>query len=113
MSKHRGGETVMPGTYWNLSSMGMVQVGREGALPGGAEAVYHRLPFPVAFVLVILFGGFYVLFFPLLIIGTSAYAAVVRILGGISYQVRRTVSFGWRPTEAYLAGKKKKVRKEK
>lgn len=111
MTRHRGGETVLPGTYWNVKGGGMVQVGREGVLPGSGEAVYRRVPFPVAFALVIAFGGFYVLLFPLLIIGASAYAAAVRVLGGMAYQLRRTVSFGWRPTEAYLAGKKKKVKK--
>lgn len=113
MSRHKGGETVLPGTYWNLKTGGLVGIAREGVLPGDEGASYLRMPFAVAFILVIALGGFYVAFFPLLIIGTSVYVAAVRILGGIAYQFRRTVSFGWRPTEAYLAGKKKRVKKEK
>ena len=113
MSKHRGGEMVPAGTYWNVQTGGLVELGREGALPGNEGSAYLRMPFSVAFVLVIALGGLYVVSFPLLIIGMSVYVAAVRILGGIAYQVRRTVSFGWRPTEAYLAGKKKKVKKGK
>jgi len=112
MSRYRGGETVPAGTYWNARSGGLVEMSRGGILPGGEEAVYVRIPFAAALLLVVALGGLYVLFFPLVIIGASVYVAGARALGGIAYQLRRAVSFGWRPTEAYLAGKKKEAKKK-
>lgn len=113
MSKHKGGETVPAGTYWNVKSGNLVEMSRAGVLPKDGEAIYYRIPFAAAFLLVIALGGLYVVFFPLLIIGASAYVAVVRVLGGVGWQIRRAVSFGWRPTEAYLAGKKRRAKKGK
>jgi hypothetical protein len=45
---------------------------------------------------------------PLTIIATSLYLLGIRIFGGVLGQLRTSVSFGWRPTEAYLAGKNRK-----
>jgi hypothetical protein len=52
-------------------------------------------------------GLIYVVFLPF--IGIAALAAVAgrEVLGGVASVAGKTVSFGWRPVEAYLAGKKK------
>lgn len=41
-----------------------------------------------------------------------AYAVGTAALSGVLSLAGRSVSFGWRPTEAYLAGKKKKEKKQ-
>ncbi len=53
-------------------------------------------------------GGLYVIFLPLIINIYAMYFLGKRLFGGVMTQARRSVSFGWRPTEAYLAGKGKK-----
>ena len=59
----------------------------------------------------LLFGPFlglaYFICLPFIAIGTIATLVGKNILGGMLSLTRNLVSFGWRPTEAYLAGKKK------
>jgi hypothetical protein len=107
MTRYSGGDSVDAGTYWNLRSMNVVDLKKEGVLPGGHDSIYHRLPFFVLFLLMIGLGGAYVLLMPVLIICTTIYMAGVRVFGSLFLQMRKSVSFGWRPAEAYLAGKGK------
>jgi hypothetical protein len=112
MTKYSGGDSVGAGMYWNLKSMNVVGLKTEGILPGGEELIYRRLPFFVLFLLMIALGGVYVLFLPVLIICTTIYMVGVRVFGSLFLQMRKSVSFGWRPAEAYLSGKRT-AKKEK
>jgi hypothetical protein len=112
MTKYRGGHLVGEGIYWNLRNGGVV-VKDEALLPGGHDAAYYRLPFFVLFVLGTVLGGVYILLLPVILNVAAIYVAGRRILGGILYAVRRSASFGWRPTEAYLGGKNRKNDREK
>jgi hypothetical protein len=107
MTRHSGGDSVGAGMYWNLKGMNVVGLRTDGVLPGGEELRYRRLPFSVLFLLMIALGGVYVLFLPLLIIGTTIYMVGVRVFGSLFLQMRKSVSFGWRPSEAYLSGRGK------
>jgi hypothetical protein len=116
MEKYSGGESVGAGMYWNLKGMNVVGLKTEGILPGGEELSYRRLPFFLLFLLMIALGGAYILFLPVLIICTMIYMAGVRVFGSLFLQMKKSVSFGWRPAEAYLSGKraaKKEEAKEK
>ena len=88
------------GSTWNLKIGGV-----EG------ESIYNRLPFGLAMPLGLIVGGLYIIALPLMIAATSLYVVGLKILGGFLNPVRKSVSFGWRPTEAYLAGKNKKEKK--
>lgn len=105
MTRFSGGDSVDAGTYWNLKSMNVVELKKEGVLPGGEELIYRRLPYFVLFLLMIGLGGVYVLLLPVLIICTTIYMVGVRVFGSLFLQMRKSMSFGWRPSEAYLAGK--------
>lgn len=108
MRKFNGGDPVGRGTYWNLRYGNLVDVKKEGVLPGSAGATYYRIPFAVLFLMVLFLGALYVVALPLIVNVMGIYLLGRRILGGVLLQAKRSVSFGWRPTEAYLAGKKKK-----
>ena len=112
MARHSGGDIVGAGMYWNLKSMNVVGMRTEGILPGGEESSYRRLPFFVLFLLMTALGGVYVLFLPVLIICTTIYMVGVRVFGNLFLQMRKSVSFGWRPAEAYLSGKGKTKKEE-
>jgi len=112
MARYSGGDTVGAGMYWNLKSMNVVGLKTAGVLPGGEEMRYRRLPFVVLFLLMIALGGAYILFLPVMIICTMAYMVGVRVFGSLLLQMRRSVSFGWRPSEAYLSGKGKGKKEE-
>jgi len=105
MTRYSGGESVGAGMYWNLKSMNVVGLKTAGVLPGGGELTYRRLPFVVLFLLMIALGGVYVLFLPVMIICTTIYMVGVRVFGSLLLQMRKSVAFGWRPSEAYLSGK--------
>jgi hypothetical protein len=107
MTRHSGGDWVDAGMYWNPKSMNVVGLRTEGVLPGGEELCYRRLPFFVLFLLMTALGGAYILFLPVLIICATVYMLGVRVFGSLLLQIRRSLSFGWRPQEAYLSGKGK------
>jgi len=113
MTRHSGGECVGAGMYWNPKNMNVVGLKTEGILPGGEELSYRRLPFFVLFLLMIALGGAYILFLPVLIICTTIYMVGVRVFGSLFLQMSKSMSFGWRPAEAYLSGKRTaKAKKE-
>ena len=112
MAKYSGGDSVGAGMYWNPRNMNVVGLKTEGTLPGGEELIYRRLPFSLLFLLMIAMGGVYVLFLPVLIICTTIYMVGVRVFGSLFLQMRKSVSFGWRPAEAYLSGKGTAKKKE-
>jgi len=54
-----------------------------------------------------LIGLVYFICLPFIAIATIVTLVGGKILGGLLSAARSLVSFGWRPTEAYLAGRKK------
>jgi hypothetical protein len=108
MQKFTGGQEVGMGAYWESRTWRLVDMKRAGVLPGSRESTYSRIPFALLFFYVIFSGGLYIVLLPVTIIATSLYLLGIRIFGGVLDQLRTSVSFGWRPTEAYLAGKNRK-----
>jgi hypothetical protein len=109
MRRFRAGHKVFSGTYWNVWDLRMVGVNNEAILPGDRHSVYYRIPFALAFPLGLLQGGIYVFILPVVSIITAVSVLGKWIFGNILFQARRSVFFGWRPTEAYLAGKKRQI----
>ena len=107
MEKYTGGQVVGMGTYWDSRAGRLVEMKKEGILPGRPGATYSRVPFAALLLYGIFSGGLYIVFLPVTIIALSLYLFGQRVFGGILSQLRTSVSFGWRPTEAYLAGKKR------
>jgi hypothetical protein len=58
-------------------------------------------------------GLLYVVALPLMAIGTVAVLLVSKVSKAVLDLASRIVYFEWRPTEAYLAGKKRKEKKGK
>jgi hypothetical protein len=78
------------------------------AQEGQREHVYGKL------VLAPFVGLLYVIALPFIAIGTVAAVAGKRLAEGLYHVVGNLVSFGWRPMEAHLEGKKKeRKRREK
>ena len=57
-------------------------------------------------------GLAYVIALPFIAIGTVAVAMGKKVLGGMATLIGNLVSFGWRPLEANLAGKKKERKRK-
>jgi hypothetical protein len=57
-------------------------------------------------------GLLYVIALPFIAIGTVCAAIGTKVLGSMVTLVGNLVSFGWRPSEAHLAGKKKERKRK-
>ncbi len=112
MLKHNGGSRVGKGTYWNLTNGERIDIRDEGILPGEAKKAYYRMPAAAIIVAGPVLGLMYALFLPFIgiamlvkLVGQKAGAGVMELAHG-------SASFGWRPSESYLTGKKKEAKKD-
>lgn len=112
MRKYRGGQMVGKGTYWNTSSGTRVDISGEGILPGDDATAYTRFPPGLMLLAGPFIGLFYVIALPFIAVGTIVAIIGGKILAGLFNLLGNLVSFGWRPSEAHLAGKKKGKKKE-
>ena len=82
MFKHRGGETVKGGFYWNQAQWHLENVeGKMGVLPGSEETRYTRVPTLLLFVLAPLMGALFVVFLPFIGFALLAGMLVARAMG--------------------------------
>ena len=118
---YTAGQAARRGTYLDPVTGRRLDLAADGILPGEEGKQLLRLPpggmIPMAFVM----GFLYVLALPFIGILTLASIYIIplfglasgvlvvggKALGAFLGVVGRTVSFGWRPSNAYLAGKKK------
>lgn len=113
MLKYKGGNRVGKGTYWNLSNGRREDVRNEGVLPGDAGSTYMRVPSLVMLLLGPVLGLLYVLTLPFIGIATVLMLLVGKVNIMLLRVFGRTVSFGWRPVESYLSGRKRKGKGKK
>ena len=111
--KYRAGQKVGKGTYWNISDGTRVYIPEEGTLPGDGAAEYTKFPPGVMLIAGPVIGLFYVIAMPFMAVGTILAMVGGKLLSGLFNLLGNLVSFGWRPSEAHLTGKKKAGRKEK
>lgn len=113
MRKYKGGQKVGKGTYWNFTDGTRVDISDEGILPENGSAPYTRFPPGVVLLAGPVIGLFYVIALPCMAVGTVL-ALVGKKMSSVLFSVLGNfVSFGWRPSEAHLTGKKKGRKKKK
>ena len=108
MLKYKAGSKVGKGTYWNFANGERIDVGDEAVLPGGGKTVYFRLPATGIIVLGPIMGLVYAAFLPFIGIAMLVKVVIQKVASVAFTSARSTASFGWRPSESYLAGQKKK-----
>jgi len=112
MLKHNGGERVGKGTYWNLGNGERVDIQEEGILPGNEKKTYYRMPAAAIIVAAPVLGLMYAMFLPFIGIAMAVKLVGQKAGGGVMEMVHGSASFGFRPSESYLAGKKKSGKKD-
>lgn len=105
---NKGGQRVNEGTYWEVLTGHRIDVAEEGMLPGAGKSTYIRMSSGMMLLAGPIIGLLYAILMPFIGIATVAILAGRKMLEGLSNLATKSVSFGWRPTNAYLAGKKKK-----
>ncbi len=108
MLRYKAGSKVGKGTYWNFANGERIDVSDEGVLPGGKKTAYFRLPATGIIVLGPIIGLLYAAFLPFIGIAMLVKVVFQKVAAVAFSSARSGASFGWRPSESYLAGQKKK-----
>jgi len=101
-----GGHTVQAGTYWNLSNGSRVQMEQEGVLPGSGTTRYIKAPVAVMLMAAPVIGLVFAVFLPLIGIVMTLSMVGKKLVQGTESAAAGSMSFGWRPIQAYLIGRK-------
>ena len=112
MLRHNGGERVGKGTYWDLTNGERVDINSEGTLPGDVKKAYYSMPAAAVIVAGPVLGLMYAVFLPFIGIAMLVKLVGQKAGGGVMEMVHGSASFGWRPSESYLSGGKKKEAKK-
>ena len=108
MLTYKGGNTVGKGAYWDLASGRRIDVVSTDVLAGNGTATYVRMPAAVVLLSGPVIGLLYAILMPFVGIAAVVTLAARKVLEGPYHLVAKSVSFGWQPRNAYLAGKKHK-----
>ncbi len=108
MFTYLGGNRAGSGTYWVVSTGHRIDMASEGVLPGENKTRYVKASSIVMLLFGPIMGLAYVVFLPIMGIATVTAMILQKVFGGMLNVGKNIVSFGWRPTEAYLAGKNRK-----
>ena len=103
---NNGGQTAKAGTYWNLSNGSRVQMEQEGVLPGSGTTRYIKAPVAVMLMAAPVVGLVFAVFLPFIGIVMTLNLVGKKLVQGVESAAAGSMSFGWRPIEAYLAGRK-------
>jgi hypothetical protein len=103
-----GGHTVTAGTYWNVANGSRVQMEQEGVLPGSGQTRYIKAHIAVMLMAAPIIGLAFAVFLPFIGIAMTLSLVGKKLATMTTEATAGTMSFGWRPIEAYLAGKKRK-----
>jgi hypothetical protein len=109
--KKTGGETVGRGNYWNFATGGRVHIEDSGVLPGDEKQTYYKGNPVVILLAAPVLGLAYAVFLPFIGIAMAVSLIGRRIFGGAAERVQKGAAFSWKPSEAYLAGKKGRAKK--
>ena len=113
MLTYKSGNKVGKGTYWDLASGRRIDVAGEDILAGDGTATYVRMSPAIVLLSGPFIGLLYAILMPFIGLATVATLAVRKVMGGLYDPVAKSISFGWHPKNAYLAGKKHKKEEEK
>jgi hypothetical protein len=104
----KGGHKVAAGTYWNMTNGSRVQMEQEGVLPGDQKTRYIKAPVAVMLMAAPVIGLVFAVFLPFIGIAMTLSLIGKKLVDGVASAAAGSMSFGWRPIEAYLAGRKQK-----
>lgn len=103
----RGGNKAAQGTYWNLSTGQRVDVHEEGVLPGDGGAMFIRMNPAMLLLVGPLIGLLFAVFLPFIGIAMTLYLIGKKVADGAAQIAVKSTTFGWKPIEAYLEGRRK------
>ncbi len=106
--KHIGGEKVKGGNYWSFSTGERVTIEAGGILPGDSSATYYKAHPAIILLAGPVLGLVYAVFLPFIGIAVLLKVIMTKLFGRTMEGLSKLAIFNWRPSEAYLAGRRKK-----
>jgi hypothetical protein len=107
MLRYTAGSRAGKGTYWNFSTGERIDISDEGILPSGKNTIYFRLPASGIIILGPVVGLLYAAFLPFIGIAILVKVVLQKVASMAFGSAKTSAAFDWRPSESYLAGKKK------
>ncbi len=104
----KGGDKVKAGTYWNMMNGERVDMELQGVLPGSSAAIYIKAPSAAMLAAGPVLGLLFAVFLPFIGIAMTVSLICRKAAEGVTNAAAGSFSFGWRPIESYLAGRKRK-----
>jgi hypothetical protein len=105
---HKGGHKVEAGTYWDTHTGERIEVAAPQVLPGDEHRIYIRAKSGLVLLAGPILGLVFAIFLPFIGIVMAMGQMGKKVAGTAVGHAVQSVSFGWRPIEAYLAGRKRK-----
>ena len=105
---YKGGHKVEAGTYWDTSTGERVEVEGQQTLPGNDHTIYIKAKSGLVLIAGPVVGLVFALFLPFIGIAMSLGQIGKKVADSAVGHAAKSVGFGWRPIEAYLAGRKQK-----
>ena len=105
---HKGGHKVEAGTYWDTHTGERIEVAAAQVLPGDEHRIYIRAKSGLVLLAGPVLGLVFAMFLPFIGIVMAMGQMGKKVAGTAVGHAVQSVSFGWRPIEAYLAGRKQK-----
>ena len=104
---YKGGARVQQGTYWDIKQGERIDAGLNAILPGGGDRSYIKASAATMVMAAPVIGLLFAVFLPFIGIATAIGLFVGRVLDGAGGVMTKNMSFGWKPIEAYLSGRRK------
>jgi hypothetical protein len=105
---YKGGHKVEKGTYWDASTGERIEVEQAQVLPGNDHHIYIKAKSGLVLIAGPILGLAFALFLPFIGIVMSLGQVGRKVADSSIGHAAQSVSFGWRPIEAYLTGRKQK-----
>jgi len=109
--KHKGGEKVSKGNYWNLTNGQRVIVRKEETLPGDGTATYYKASPLIILAAGPVLGLLYAAFLPFIGIAMVMQLLLTKLFAVTVGEVARVSTFNWSPAASFLAGRKHRNKK--
>jgi hypothetical protein len=111
--RFHSGEFVAKGSYWNISTGELIRCETDGTRLAGKGETYLRAHPALILLAGPPLGLLYAMFLPL--IGVLMVLKVLgsKLLAPVGHALASEAGFRWRPSEAYLSGKKKAGKNKK
>ena len=105
---YKGGHKVENGTYWDTSTGERVDVEGQQTLPGNDHTIYIKAKSGLVLIAGPVVGLVFAIFLPFIGIVMTMGQVGRKVADSAVGRAAQSVSFGWRPIEAYLSGRKKR-----